>query len=107
LLKKLELYREVEKKDFVRIIRSDVKMWLKEWSQRTRNRNHVKRMGQGIERTKPSGLKRLGIDEIAVVKGQKIIVCFSRYRYKNYSRNAQNRTQVELKKYLEPGEKRF
>ena len=51
---------------------------------------------------KPSGLKRLGIDEIALVKGQKnYCVVLVDLDKKIIVGMLKNRVQVELKKYLE------
>ena len=51
---------------------------------------------------KPSRLKRLGIDEMALVKGQKnYCVVLVDIDKKVIVRMVKNRTQVETKKYLE------
>ena len=62
----------------------------------------LKEWGQELSGQKPSGLKRLGIDEIALVKGQKnYCVVLVDIDKKIIVGMLKNRTQVELKKYLE------
>ena len=59
-VKKTRTYTErLKKKILSELLESDVKnVANKKWSQRTRNRNHVKRMGQRIERTKTIRIKK-------------------------------------------------
>jgi len=62
----------------------------------------LKEWGKELSGQKPSGLKRLGIDEIALVKGQKnYCVVLVDIDKKIIVGMLKNRTQVELKKYLE------
>ena len=62
----------------------------------------LKEWGKELSGQKPSGLKRLGIDEIALVKGQKnYCVVLVDIDKKIIIGMLKNRTQVELKKYLE------
>jgi transposase len=72
-VKKTRTYTERLKKkilsEFIR--KRSQKCGSKEWSQRTRIETMLKEWGKELSGQKPSGLKRLGIDEIAVVKGQK------------------------------------
>jgi len=62
----------------------------------------LKEWGKELSGQKPSGLKRLGIDEIALVKVQKnYCVVLVDIDKKIIVGMLKNRTQVELKKYLE------
>ena len=62
----------------------------------------LKEWGKELTGQKPSGLKRLGIDEIALVKGQKnYCVVLVDIDKKIIVGMVKNRTQVEIKKYLE------
>ena len=62
----------------------------------------LKEWGKELTAQKPSGLKRLGIDEIALVKGQKnYCVVLVDIDKKIIVGMVKNRTQVEIKKYLE------
>jgi transposase len=62
----------------------------------------LKEWGKELSGQKPSGLKRLGIDEIALVKGQKNYCVVLVYLDKKIIVGMlRNRTQVEVKKYLE------
>ncbi len=62
----------------------------------------LKEWGKELSGQKPSGLKRLGIDEIALVKGQKnYCVVLVDIDKKIIVGMLENRTQVEVKKYLE------
>jgi transposase len=62
----------------------------------------LKEWGKELSRQKPSGLKRLGIDEIALFKGQKNYCVVLVYLDKKIIVGmVKNRTQVEIKKYLE------
>jgi len=62
----------------------------------------LKEWGKELSGQKPSGLKRLGIDEIALVKGQKNYCVVLVYLDKKIIVGMlKNRTQVEVKKYLE------
>jgi len=66
----------------------------------------LKEWGKELSGQKPLGLKRLGIDEIALVKGQKNCVVLVYLDKKIILGMLKNRTQVEIKKYLEAwGEK--
>ena len=62
----------------------------------------LKEWGKELTGQKPSGLKRLGIDEIALVKGQKnscvVLVDIDK---KIIVGMLNNRTQVEVEKYLQ------
>jgi transposase len=61
----------------------------------------LRESGKELIREKPTGLKRMGIDEIALFKGQKnycvVLVDISK---KMILGMLENRTQSEIKKYL-------
>ena len=103
-VKKTRTYTErLKKKILSELLESDVKNvaqrnGVSEQEVETMLKEWVKELsGQ-----KPSGLKRLGIDEIALVKGQKnYCVVLVDIDKKIIVGMLKNRTQVEVKKYLE------
>ena len=61
----------------------------------------LREWGKELIREKPTGLKRLGMDEIALVKGQKnYCVVLVDLEKKIIVGLVKNRTQSEIKKYL-------
>ena len=103
-VKKTRTYTErLKKKILSELLESDVKnVAQRNGVSEQEIETMLKEWGKELSGQKPSGLKRLGIDEIALVKGQKnYCVVLVDLDKKIIVGMLKNRTQVELKKYLE------
>ena len=103
-VKKTRTYTErLKKKILSELLESDVKnVAQRNGVSEQEIETMLKEWGKELSGQKPSGLKRLGIDEIALVKGQKnYCVVLVDIDKKIIVGMLKNRTQVELKKYLE------
>jgi transposase len=103
-VKKTRTYTErLKKKILSELLESDVKnVAQRNGVSEQEIETMLKEWGKELSGQKPSGLKRLGIDEIALVKGQKnYCVVLVDIDKKIIVGMLKNRTQVEVKKYLE------
>jgi transposase len=103
-VKKTRTYTErLKKKILSELLESDVKnVAQRNGVSEQEIETMLKEWGRELSGQKPSGLKRLGIDEIALVKGQKnYCVVLVDIDKKIIVGMLKNRTQVEIKKYLE------
>ena len=103
-VKKTRTYTErLKKKILSELLESDVKnVAQRNGVSEQEIETMLKEWGKELSGQKPSRLKRLGIDEIALVKGQKnYCVVLVDIDKKIIVGMVKNRTQVEIKKYLE------
>lgn len=103
-VKKTRTYTErLKKKILSELLESDVKnVAQRNGVSEQEIETMLKEWGKELSGQKPSGLKRLGMDEIALVKGQKnYCVVLVDLDKKIIVGMLKNRTQVEVRKYLE------